>query len=234
MQGKYKEVICHCCGKSGHLQKAYQSEQRDSLVKRTVYKKVQVVCQVHEKKDEEQYTDVVFQANSTRVPPILVDLTIDGHNVSMEIDTGASASLISENLFKRLWPGRSLQATEMRLCSYSKQNIPIVGCCYVNVVYKWLKFTQLPLIIVAASAPYLFGREWLNFINLNWREKLEINKVHKESLQTVLSRYPNIFAEGLGTLVRFKARMYVDPAAHPMFCRAKSVPYALRSKLKQR
>ena len=98
------------------------------------------MCQVHE-----WYTDVVFQGNSRRVPPILVDLTIDGHNVSMEIDTGASASLMSENLFKRLWPGRSLQATEVRLCSYSKQNIPVVGCCYVNVVYKGLEFTRLML-----------------------------------------------------------------------------------------
>ena len=162
-----KEVICHRCGKSGHLQKACQSEQRNRLVKRTVCKKAQAVCQVHEESDEEQYTDVVFQANSTRVPPILVDLTIDGHNISIEIDTGASPSLMSENLFKRLWTGSSLQATEVRLCSYSKQKIPVVGCCYVNVVYKGLEFTQLPLVMVAGSGPCLFGRERLNFIKLN-------------------------------------------------------------------
>ena len=152
------EVICYRCDKSGHLQKVCWSEQRNSPFKRKVCKKAQAVCQVHEKSDEEQYTDVVFQANSTRVPPILVDLTIDGHNFSMEIDTGASASLMSENLFKRLWPGRSLQAIEVRLCSYSKQNIPAVGCCYVNIVYKGLEFTQLPLFIVARSGPCLFGR----------------------------------------------------------------------------
>ena len=43
-----KEVICHRCGKSGHLHKACQSEQRNSPVKRTVCKKAQAVCQVHE------------------------------------------------------------------------------------------------------------------------------------------------------------------------------------------
>ena len=177
---------------------------------------------MHEESDEEQYTDVVFQANSTRVPPILVDLTIDGHNISKEIDIGASASLMSEKLFKSLWPGRSLQATEVRLCSYSKQNIPVVGCCYVNIVYKGLEFTQLPLFIVAGPGPCLFGREWLNFIKLNWKEMLKINKVQNDSLQTVLSRYSNVIAEGLGTLVGFKAKMYVDPAACPKFCRARS------------
>ena len=69
-----KEVICHCCGKLRHLQKACWSEQRNSPVKRIVCKKAQAVCQVHEESDEEQYTDVVSQTNSTRVPPILVDL----------------------------------------------------------------------------------------------------------------------------------------------------------------
>ena len=96
-----KEVICHRCGKSGFT-KACRSEQRNSPVKRTVCKKVQAVCQVHEESDEKQYTDVVFQANSTRIPPILVDLTIDGHNISIKIDTEASASLMSLNLLKRL------------------------------------------------------------------------------------------------------------------------------------
>ena len=85
LNARANEVICHRCGKSGHLQKACWSEQRNSPVKRTVCKKVQAVCQVHEESDEEQYTDVVFQANSTRVPSILVDFTIDGHNVSIEL-----------------------------------------------------------------------------------------------------------------------------------------------------
>ena len=92
-----------------------------------------------------------------------------------------------------------------------------VSCCYVNVVYKGLEFTQLSLVIVAGSGPCLFGRKWLNFIKLNWKEMLENNKVQNESLQALLSRYPNVFAEGLGTLVGFKARMYIDPAARLKF-----------------
>ena len=61
---------------------------------------------------------------------------------------------------------------------------------------------------------------------------MENNKVQNESLQALLSRYPNVFAEGLGTLVGFKARMYIDPAARLKFWRARSVPYALRKKVK--
>ena len=226
-----KDVICHRCRKSGHLQKACRVEPRSGLVKKSRNMRAQAVCQVHEESDEDQYTDVVFQANGTRVPPIQVDLTIDGQEVTMEIDTGASASLMSENLFRRLWPGRSLKTTEVKLCSYSKQNIPVVGCCHVNIVYKGLEYPQLPLIVVKGSGPSLFGREWLNLVKLDWKEMLEINQVQNDSLQTLLLRYPNVFMEGLGTLIGYKAKIYVDEAAKPKFCQARSVPYALRNKV---
>ena len=44
--------------------------------------RAQAVCQVH----EEEYTVV---ANGTRVPPIQVDLTIEGQEATMVIDTAS-------------------------------------------------------------------------------------------------------------------------------------------------
>ena len=40
--------------------------------------------------------------------------------IPIEVDTGASMSLMSESIFGMLWPGRS---TDVRLQSYSKANI---------------------------------------------------------------------------------------------------------------
>ncbi len=45
-------------------------------------------------------------------------------------------SLMSANTLYRLWPGRKVQTTKVRLCSYSKEPIPVVGCCEVNINYK--------------------------------------------------------------------------------------------------
>ena len=85
---------------------------------------------------------------------------------------------MSENLFRSLWPGRSLKTTEVKLCSY----IPVVGCCHVNIVYKWLEYLQLPLRDLG-----LVGREWLNLVKLDWKEMLEINQVQNDLLQTIIN-----------------------------------------------
>ena len=50
-----------------------------------------------------------------RVPPISVCVQCDGKEVAMELDTGASVSLMSENVYHKLWPGRSLDSTTVRL-----------------------------------------------------------------------------------------------------------------------
>ena len=47
-------------------------------------------------------------------------------------------------------------------------------------------------------------------------------------LHTLLDKYDSVFQEGLGTLKDFKARIYVDPEAKPRYCKARSVPYAMR------
>ena len=45
----------------------------------------------------------------------------------MEIDTGASLSIMSEQEFLNLWPERSVVATDVTLHSYSGECIPVVG-----------------------------------------------------------------------------------------------------------
>ena len=123
-----------------------------------------------------------------------------------------------------------MHATEVRLCSYSKERIPVVGCCEVNIAYNCQKVTKLPLVIVQGSGPTLLGRDWLSRIRLDWSE---IHHVRSDSVHAVLDKYPTVFQDGLGTLKGFKAKIHVDPNAPPKFFRARSVPYALRDMVDQ-
>ena len=136
-------------------------------------------------------------------PPIMVKVRVDDCLLNMEVDTGAAHSLISEKT--SLWPGRSLETTAIRLQSYSKEPIPVKGCCYVNVDCTRVRLSQ---------------------IQLNWKE---IHHVHS----VCPCSYPSVFKEGLGTLRGFQAKIHVDPQATPQFHPARSVPYALRDKVNQ-
>ena len=84
---------------------------------------------------------------------------------------------------------------------------------------------RLPLVVVVGEGPSLFGRDWLQVIRLDWKA---IGQVERCQLSDILSHYKNVFQPGLGTLEGYEAKIVVDPEAQPRFCKAHSVPYAMR------
>ena len=120
-QCKYsKDIVCRGCGKAGHLQKACKSSgQKGSGQKQNNPKPVR---KVGESEELDKLEASLFHIKSkSSVPPIEVQVQIDDCRVTMEVDTGATMSLMSQQTFQRLWPGRSLQSTKVRLCAYSFQ-----------------------------------------------------------------------------------------------------------------
>ena len=126
----------------------------------------------------------------TKESPITTELKVDGCLVSMEVDTGAATSVMSESLFTVLWPGRSLEPTIVRLRSYTKEEIRVVGCCYVDVIHESQSAQNLPVIIVTGYGPCLLGRDWLSHV------KQDCRKIHNMpeniALQDVLEKHPAV------------------------------------------
>ena len=236
-----RNIECHNCHKRGHMQRACKSKGRSSSSKSKCKPKpihqVQDEEEREEEGSEEEDSDdsailqILNQAKSskTNAPPIMVKMKLDGCVVDMEVDTGGSVSLMSENTFKTLWRGRSLQPSSVRFRTYLKETIPVVGCTNVNVDYNG-QLCDLPLVVVGGSGPSLLGRDWLSHVQLDWRQ---INQVYNASLHSFVSRYPAVFQESLGTLKGFKAKIYVEPDTLPRFNPARSVPYALRDKVEK-
>ena len=97
---------------------------------------------------------------SGRYPPLEVDMEIEDIPITMELDTGAAYTLVSEVTFQTLWPGQELQPSQVRLSAYTGDNISVVGSREVRVQYRSQVFT-LPLLIVKGEGPSLLGRNWL-------------------------------------------------------------------------
>ena len=47
--------------------------------------------------------DHVFQCTGSSTPPMRVELTVNCASLCMEVDTGPSASIISENTYRSIW-----------------------------------------------------------------------------------------------------------------------------------
>ena len=80
-------------------------------------------------------------------------MKVDDKFVTMEVDTGAAKSLMSEATFYGLWPEWSLDATDVRLYSYSREPIPVLGCVQVKVTYQG----QVALLVIQGTGPTLLG-----------------------------------------------------------------------------
>ena len=80
------------------------------------------------------------------------------------------------------------------------------------------QISQLPLIVDKGTGPTLLGRNWLKYIILNWGQICTVAKSDDASVLTLLSKYEQVFQEGLGTYKGLKAHFQVDQNATLGFC----------------
>ena len=57
-------------------------------------------------------------------------------------------SIMSEATYRSVWPGRRLDASKVKLQTYSTEPLPVVGGTKVHVCYD-SQTTDLPLVVVS-------------------------------------------------------------------------------------
>ena len=240
---RFKTAECHKCGKKGHIAKACRSKAREHLSpqgREPKQKGLRRTNQLTEEPgsqlaDDESQVYGLFKVTTPKVAPIQVQLRVNEVDMTMEVDTGAALSVMSSKKYQQLWKGHgpSIQPTDIRLTTYTGEKLEVKGNIQVQVQYQGQKKT-LPLLIVAGAGPTLLGRNWLQHIKLDWRALNSISvEPASHNLQSVIERYPGVFKEGLGHMQGVTAKLHVDPTATPQFCKARSVPYALRGRIEQ-
>ena len=66
--------------------------------------------------------------NANHSDPIVVTVELNKSKLQMEIDTGASRSIVGENTFKQLWPKElqpAITPTKVKLRTYTGDLIPV-------------------------------------------------------------------------------------------------------------
>ena len=172
---------------------------------------------------EEQVLQHLPSRNSSK--PFHVTVNIEGKQVEMEVDTGAGVSLVAESTYQKFWPSQKLQKSTVRLQTYTGERLTVKGELEVEVAKDTLT-RRLPLVVVGGSGPSLMGRNWITQLHVKLEEIHEVRQ--SQSYEEVLEKNPEVFEEGLGTLKGHKAKLHVDPNVQPHFCKARTVPYALR------
>ena len=130
---KFKDTVCHNCGKEGHLAKVCRS------------KKEQVGHNhvVRESPDLEPgpQDHPLFVLGRMKNSPMVVAVAINGKN------TGAARSVMSETLAKQLYPNMPLKQTPVILRTYTNEAIKVYGEFQARVGYA-TQVKDIPLLVI--------------------------------------------------------------------------------------
>ena len=220
---RLKEFLCHYCKKKGHLA---------NVCRKKAKMKTEQANSVTEKDtpegDQLSEYSAMFQVSLRRNKPYRTTIDVNGYRLLMEIDTGASVSVVREDSFKKITEGRltvQLQETSTQLQMYT---ITVLGSALVPVEHNGESLTLL-LIMTTGNGPPLLGRDWLAALQLDWKSIFSVGS--PLSLEKVLEKHSAVFSGGLGELHDMKAKIFIDKAECPRFLPARQVPFAIRERV---
>ena len=223
---RYKEYDCHYCKKKGHLASVCRKKKAGLKSEESSEKGN---TNIVEGDDDNPDYPLFNIPNCSISKPLLVKVAINGVSINMELDTGASVSVMGEDTYHLIRDTeKSLRHSPVKLHTYTGESIKVVGATDVTVEHNGQTIT-LPLIVMKGKGPPLLGRNWLTVLKLDWQHIFSVDSNH--SLEEVLTRFDEVFDEGLGTVLGVKAKIHVNPQTTPLFHKARPVPHALKSKI---
>lgn len=243
---------CRSCGKTGHIAKVCRSKPMSTQIKtpsHTNNRKTQSSAKSNYRTNTIDYdanddqisvmeTSVDAEYHmfhlSTRSPPIMVPVKINGQDLKMELDTGAAISVISESTFKSsgLQESVTVSPTNITLRTYLGKELPLLGTIDVEVSYEE-QTKLLPLVIVQGKGADLFGRNWLENIRLNWSSVNSIDISDSSNVEKIVAKHPGLFKSEIGTLKGMEATITVPPDSKPRFHKPRPVPYAIKARVEE-
>ena len=199
----------------------YQSRPQNKKVQPT--RNSQPVHNVTDSSSDSEYQ--LFVVHTPNGDPLKTTLLVEGHQLTMEIDTGAAVSLVSEETVNSSFmKNLPLHPIDVRLRTYTGEAVQVLGKVMVRVAKDNASAT-LPLLVVKGGGTTLLGRDWLQKLKLDWKT---IFNLHSSlSLQQVLDSHKSVFTDELGTFNKSKVKFYLKESVEPLFLKARQVPFAL-------
>ena len=206
---------CHNCGKKGHIAPACMSKSKAQYKAVTRYSKPkfqgtnliqQDVQQDDNNTDSEEESFHLFKLTEPSSNTIKITVDIEGQLLRMEVDTGAAVSIISDKTRQDKFPHLKLWKSRLVLKTYTDEPMHIMGQLNVHVTHN-MQMVPLVLVVVAGEGPSLFGRNWLKYIQLDWKRIATVH-IKSPNLEMLLQKYEDLFKEELPYFLDYSAPLF--------------------------
>ncbi|KAL1426842.1 hypothetical protein MTO96_017922 [Rhipicephalus appendiculatus] len=162
---------------------------------------------------------------ATPPPPFTVTVEVCGKPLRMEVDTGASVSVMAKSRLLQLLPSVPVQPSQVFLRSYSGKLNKVQGKADVHVKFHD-KEADLPIFLAGDGSPTLLGRNWMQELGIGVSD-VEVNIHALSDVKNLVQDYAEVFEEGLGAFKGATASLHVPSDAPPRFFKPRPLPYAL-------
>ena len=235
----HKHKRCHICNKVGHLSSVCKS--KESVKKKPMKSKdTSKAAHTIDASTTTSSSDEDFDSNHVHVhktsrrhsDKLTTVLSMQGVNITMEVDTGAELSTIPVSLYTEKLSQFPLQPSTVSLRQYDGTALPTKGEIEVTVSHNGQEVQGRFVIVGNADAQLpLLGRDWLYKLRLDWPKLFKYQSVHSVEATTLRDEYSEVFKEELGLLQDIEADIELTTDARPRFCKSRSVPFALRDQV---
>ena len=145
----------------------------------------------------------------------------------MEVDTGASFTIVSRSIYAKKLSSHKLSPTHVRLRTCTGDSLPVFGQFTARVCYQDQELLLL-FVVAGEDRPTLLGRNWLHSLRLDRGAILSSKDTNPKS---VLEKHSKVLDSDLETLNDFQAKLFVENTMKPIFCKACPVPYSIHSQV---
>ena len=188
---KLKETKCYSCQKKGHTAKKCRNrnkgQDKKSLRKDETkdQKSSNYFLDASDSKEKTEEAYTMYRVTGDKNKAITIDISLCGTPKTMELDTGASRTLLNQRTYTKLCGKLGpLKETEALLSTYTGEGIPVAGVVSVPVKYGDQE-AKLPALVIGGDGPDLFGRDWLKVIRINWSQIFKVEGLQPWSTTSI-------------------------------------------------
>ncbi|KAJ8044412.1 hypothetical protein HOLleu_07152 [Holothuria leucospilota] len=231
---RFKMYECNKCHKIGHLARACRSKLGTSRNNANLIEIDNHAIPIPNTQQEDLSLFELYNING-RTEPIKINVTIEGTEIfSMKLDTGATMSVLPEDIYREKFPNLKLNQMDHGFKAYGGDKVETLGQAEVSISYQD-QSARLPIVVAKVRGqPPLLGRNWLGVLRLDWASIFTVRKApnleqsNSDTVERLLHRYKDLLSGELGTLKVHKATIKVKDDISPKFFKPRPVPYALR------
>lgn len=226
------------CLKSGNARTSKQYTKNNTGVEEKPKRKQQVVHKMEEVTDgsdssnfDEKETDRGVFRTGSEVSSKKINVEINNVKCTMDWDPGASYSIISYEMWKKI--GKPHLSTAPVLKAYGGFVLHALGLTHVSV--RWNRIQKyLSVVVIKHAKPMLFGLPWCEAFHMEFPEgvyslkhangRSDIN----QQLKQLINEYKQLFEDTLGKVVDYKIKLHIKKDAKPVHAPARPIKFGIK------